>query len=178
VVNLVAAKRPYIEPDQLNINHVTRELLLNNYVRQQKNGYRRYLQEMEGIYGMVTSELQHNQLNFPDEFYEDDMVIYIDPLDGTKGFTEGHLNHITSMIGVAIEGRPRIGIIHKLFYRQQLKQGRTYFGTPECGVFVEDKFSSPIPRMQKFSTLEPFPTEDCIECKDYDLWVCGSLNKN
>jgi len=30
------------------------------------------------------------------------MVIWIDPLDGTKGFTEGHLHHITSLIGVSI----------------------------------------------------------------------------
>jgi 3'(2'), 5'-bisphosphate nucleotidase len=74
------------------------------------------------------------------------MVIWIDPLDGTKGFTEGHLNHITSMIGVSIEGRPRIGIIHKLFYKQALRQGRTYFGTPECGIFIEDKFPGQMKR--------------------------------
>jgi 3'(2'), 5'-bisphosphate nucleotidase len=48
------------------------------------------------------------------------MVIWIDPLDGTKGFVEGHLNHITSMIGLAIDGRPRAGIIHKPFYDQSL----------------------------------------------------------
>jgi 3'(2'), 5'-bisphosphate nucleotidase len=46
------------------------------------------------------------------------MVIWIDPLDGTKGFTEGHLHHITSMIGVAVNMRPRIGIIHKPFYNE------------------------------------------------------------
>lgn len=106
------------------------------------------------------------------------MVIWIDPLDGTKGFTEGHLNHITSMIGVSIGGRPRIGIIHKLFYKQALRQGRTYFGTPECGIFIEDKFPNQLKRFQKFATLAPFPTEDCIGCEDYDLWVCGSMNKN
>lgn len=54
--------------------------------------------------------------DFPSEFLEEDMVIWIDPLDGTKGFTEGHLHHITSMIGVSINKKARIGIIHKPFY--------------------------------------------------------------
>ena len=53
---------------------------------------------------------------FSDEFNEEDMVIWIDPLDGTKGFAEGHLHHITSMIGVSINKKSRIGIIHKPFY--------------------------------------------------------------
>lgn len=114
-------------------------MLLNNY-NMQKHGYRNYLLEMEEIYGMATPEADYNFYEFPDEFEEEDMTIWIDPLDGTQGFTEGHLNHITSMIGVAVNGRPRIGIIHKPFYRQQLKQGRTYFGTPECGIFIKDKF--------------------------------------
>ena len=95
---------------------------------------------MEEIYGMSTPEADFNYYEFPDEFYEDEMQIWIDPLDGTQGFVDGHLNHVTCMIGVAINGRPRIGIIHKPFYSQQLKQGRTYFGTPECGLFIKDKF--------------------------------------
>jgi 3'-phosphoadenosine 5'-phosphosulfate (PAPS) 3'-phosphatase len=117
---------------------------------------------MEQIYGVATTQHERDQLEFPDEFYEDDMVIWIDPLDGTKGFTEGHLNHVTSMIGVSIEGRPRIGVIHKLFYKQALRQGRTYFGTPECGIFIEDKFPNQMKRLHKFASLAPFPSEDCI----------------
>jgi len=54
VVGQVTPKAPYVEPDQLDVNHVSRELLLNNYVKQQKCGYRRYLQDMEQIYGMAT----------------------------------------------------------------------------------------------------------------------------
>jgi hypothetical protein len=26
--------------------------------------------------------------------------------------------------------------------------------------------------------MAPFPTEDAIDKKDYDLWVCGSMNRN
>lgn len=49
----------------------------------QKHGYRSYLDEMESIYGMSTPEADFNYYEFPDEFYEDEMVIWIDPLDGT-----------------------------------------------------------------------------------------------
>ena len=127
---------------------------------------------------MATPEADYNFYEFPDEFFEEEMVIWIDPLDGTKGFTEGHLNHITSMIGVTINGRPRCGIIHKPFYKQTLRQGRTYFGTPECGIFIKDKFPRQLRRLQRVTSLCPFPTEDAIDNPDYDMWVVGSMNTN
>ena len=133
---------------------------------------------MEQIYGMATPEADYNFYEFPDELFEEDMVIWIDPLDGTKGFTEGHMNHITAMIGVAVSGRPRIGVIHKPFYKQGLKQGRTYFGTPECGIFVKDKFPMQLKRLQRVTPLMPFPTEDAIEKEDYNMWICASMNRN
>jgi 3'-phosphoadenosine 5'-phosphosulfate (PAPS) 3'-phosphatase len=92
-------------------------MLLENY-KKHKPAHRQYLQEMEKMYGESPSDADWNYYEFPDQFYEEDMVIWIDPLDGTKGFTEGHLHHITSMIGVAVNKRPRIGIIHKPFYNE------------------------------------------------------------
>ena len=106
------------------------------------------------------------------------MVIWIDPLDGTQGFVEGHLNHITSMIGLAIDNRPRAGIIHKPFYDQSLHMQRTYFGTPECGVFVKDRFPSSLKRLQRVTTMQPFNSDEGVEDKDYKLWLCGSMNRN
>ena len=67
-----------------------------------KQCYRAYLQEIEQLNHQKTTEAAWNFFDFPDEFYEEDMVIWIDPLDGTQGFIEGHLNHIPSMIGLAI----------------------------------------------------------------------------
>ncbi len=104
-------------------------MLLDNY-KIHKIAYRDYIREQEKVFGCPPTETDWNFYEFPDEFYEDEMVIWIDPLDGTKGFTEGHLHHITSMIGVSVNKRPRIGIIHKPFYNQHYQQGRTYFGTP------------------------------------------------
>jgi hypothetical protein len=38
----ITTERPYIEPDQLNKNHISQKMLLNNY-NMQKHGYRSYL---------------------------------------------------------------------------------------------------------------------------------------
>jgi hypothetical protein len=152
-------------------------MLLENY-KVHRIGYRDYLREMEFLYGQSATDADWNFYEFPDEFYEDEMVIWIDPLDGTKGFTEGHLHHITSMIGVSVKMRPRIGIIHKPFYNEFYHQGRTYFGTPECGIFIKDKFPEKLKRLQRVTSLMPFPTEDAIEEDEYKVWICGSMNKN
>ena len=90
-------------------------MLLTNY-ETHKQCYREYLNEIETIHQQATSEAAWNFFEFPDEIYEEDMVIWVDPLDGTRGFVEGHLNHITCIIGLAIDKRPRAGIIHKPFY--------------------------------------------------------------
>ncbi len=152
-------------------------MLLENY-KIHKIAYRDYLREQQSIYGEQATDADWNHYEFPDEVIEDDMVIWIDPLDGTKGFTEGHTHHITSMIGVAVNKRPRIGIIHKPFYNKQYQQGRTYFGTPECGIFIKDKFPEKLKRLQRVTPLMPFPTDDSIPDEQYGMWVCGSYNEN
>ena len=58
-------------------------MLLQNY-QIHKGGYRDYLNEIQEIHNLKTSEAAWNFFDFPDEFYEEDMVIWIDPLDVTK----------------------------------------------------------------------------------------------
>eukprot|EP00347_Sterkiella_histriomuscorum_P009337 403341598 len=169
--------KPYIEPDQIDRQHISQKMLLENY-KIHSIAYRDYLREQEQLFGQAATDADWNFYEFPDEFYEEDMVIWIDPLDGTKGFTEGHLHHITSMIGVTVKQRPRIGIIHKPFYHGLYQQGRTYFGTPECGIFIKDKFQDKLKRLQRVTPLMPFPTDDAVDDDDYKMWVCGSFNPN
>ena len=73
---------------------------------------------------------------FTNEIYEDELTIWVDPLDGSKGFTEGHTHHLTCMIGVSIKNRPRLGIIHQPFSNQAFPGwGRSYIGLLESGLF-------------------------------------------
>lgn len=166
-----------MQPDEIDNQHISQKMLLENY-KVHSIAFRDYLREQEFLYGQSATDADWNFYEFPDEFYEDEMVIWIDPLDGTKGFTEGHLHHITSMIGVTVKQRPKIGIIHKPFYNESYRQSRTYFGTPECGLFIKDKFSEKLKRLQRVTPLMPFPTEDAVDDNDYKMWVCGSFNEN
>ena len=56
-----------------------------------------------------------NSVFYQLEIDEQDLTVWIDPLDGSKGFSEGHLDHVTTLIGVSVKDRPRLGIVHKPF---------------------------------------------------------------
>ena len=47
----------------------------------------------------------------PDELKMDEIVVYVDPLDGTREFVEGRLSHVQCLIGLCWRGRPLMGAI-------------------------------------------------------------------
>lgn len=55
----------------------------------------------------------------PEEFHnisDEDVVVWVDPLDGTSEFTQGLLDHVTILIGLSINGRAIGGVIHQPFF--------------------------------------------------------------
>lgn len=70
---------------------------------------------------------------------EEELVVWVDPLDGTKEYTEGLLDNVTVLIGVAYGGRAIAGVINQPFYNYQLGAGaalgRTMWGMPALGAF-------------------------------------------
>merc|ERR1712217_785823 len=56
------------------------------------------------------------------DLVREDVCIWVDPIDGTKEFTEGIKNAVTCLIGIAYKGDPIAGIINRPFSDQ------TYFG--------------------------------------------------
>jgi len=55
---------------------------------------------------------------------------------------------------------------------------RTYFGTPECGVFVKDRFPNKLKKLQRVTSMLPFDSDESVDPDYYKLWVCGSMNTN
>uniref|UniRef100_A0A8C4RG83 3'(2'),5'-bisphosphate nucleotidase 1 n=1 Tax=Erpetoichthys calabaricus TaxID=27687 RepID=A0A8C4RG83_ERPCA len=73
---------------------------------------------------------------------EEELVVWVDPLDGTKEYTEGLLDHVTVLIGVAYEGRAIGGVINQPFYNYEMGPGavlgRTIWGVLGLGAFGFD----------------------------------------
>lgn len=62
--------------------------------------------------------------------FEDDICFWIDPLDGTGGFVNGHTEHVTCNIGITVKGKPLFGVIGKPFPNadQKPQLSSTYVG--------------------------------------------------
>lgn len=66
---------------------------------------------------------------------EQDLVIWVDPLDGTSEYTQGFLEHVTVLIGLAVHNRAVGGIIHQPYYKHRDGNdiGRTIWGLKGLG---------------------------------------------
>lgn len=66
---------------------------------------------------------------------EEDLVVWVDPLDGTAEYTKGFLEHVTVLIGVSYQNRAIGGVIHQPFFANDggASFGRTIWGLRELG---------------------------------------------
>lgn len=67
---------------------------------------------------------------------EEDITIWVDPLDGTTEFVKGALLQVTVLIGISVGGRSVAGVIHQPFFGhpEELK-GRTMWALVGLGCF-------------------------------------------
>ena len=71
---------------------------------------------------VATPDPQAQQLEMPADLAAaalDSITVWVDPLDGTKEFTQGLLDHVTVLIGMAVGGRAVAGVVLQPFYNHQ-----------------------------------------------------------
>jgi|TARA_B110000285_G_C14952040_1_gene527295 3'-phosphoadenosine 5'-phosphosulfate (PAPS) 3'-phosphatase len=74
-----------------------------------------------------------------DTFSTEKATVWIDPLDGTKDFCNGNLSAVTVLVGLAIDGVPKIGVVHNPFKTNENDGvGMTMFATQEHGAYQLD----------------------------------------
>lgn len=67
---------------------------------------------------------------------EKDIVIWVDPLDGTSEYTQGFLEHVTVMIGLSVCDEAVGGVIHQPYFKtnsSDIADGRTIWGLKGLG---------------------------------------------
>ena len=68
-----------------------------------------------------------------------DVVVWVDPLDGTSEYTQGLLDHVTTLIGIGVKGVATAGVIHQPFYNYKeaafVPRGHTMWGMIGLGAF-------------------------------------------
>lgn len=77
---------------------------------------------------------------------EEEIVIWVDPLDGTAEYTQGLLDHVTVLIGMAVKGKAVAGVIYQPYYNYQnkgAKLGRAIWGIVGVGSFGYTKCPPP-----------------------------------
>jgi 3'-phosphoadenosine 5'-phosphosulfate (PAPS) 3'-phosphatase len=93
---------------------------------------------------------------------------------------------VTTLIGVAIQGRPRIGVIHKPYFDKNEfgeEISKTYMGSIECGLFTSeynytytaDYDASHIDR--NFNYCQPFSPSPVLNPKTYEPHIAATLNR-
>ncbi|KAM4771871.1 3'(2'),5'-bisphosphate nucleotidase 1 [Rhinophrynus dorsalis] len=95
----------------------------------------------EGLIELGQSDeiLKHSCPSQYSNIKEEELVVWVDPLDGTKEYTEGLLDHVTVLIGIAYEGKAIAGVINQPYYNYQAGNdavlGRTIWGVLGIGSF-------------------------------------------
>ncbi|CAD5118703.1 DgyrCDS7385 [Dimorphilus gyrociliatus] len=70
---------------------------------------------------------------------DDQIIIWIDPLDGTAEYTQGLLDHVTVLIGVTVNGEAVGGVIYQPYFNYKAgpdaELGRTIWGIVGVGAY-------------------------------------------
>jgi 3'(2'), 5'-bisphosphate nucleotidase len=75
----------------------------------------------------------------------DQLTVWVDPLDGTKEFADGYLDHVTILIGIAVGNEAVAGVINQPFYVNESPKsvGRIVAGMVGAGAIGAGRHGPP-----------------------------------
>ncbi|ELT98080.1 hypothetical protein CAPTEDRAFT_156570 [Capitella teleta] len=78
---------------------------------------------------------------------DEDITVWVDPLDGTAEYTQGLLDHVTVLIGIAVKGEAVAGVVYQPYFNYQAGAdaalGRCIWGIIGLGSFGFEPKSPP-----------------------------------
>ena len=94
------------------------------------------MSEVETDWVVSTKDQEALKVTAPSQWADvklEDLTVWVDPLDGTKEFTQGLLDHVTVLVGIAVGSKAVAGVIHQPYYNYQAASqgaslGRTFYG--------------------------------------------------
>ncbi|KAL3117336.1 hypothetical protein niasHT_006363 [Heterodera trifolii] len=114
-----------------------------------------FFKDNDAIEVVPSLEVLRSDERVPDDLRRielQDLVVWVDPLDGTSDFTKSKdnralLRHVTVLIGITYKGRPVAGIVHQPFYNGE--QSRTVWSIVGVGTFGLQKTAQQIANIQR-----------------------------
>ena len=107
-------------------------------------------------------------------FNTKDAIVWIDPLDGTSDFVKNNLPACTVLVGLAIKGYSRLGVVHQPFSDADESKGKTYYATAEHGVWeldCDEKQSAQDALNRSPKLLQPYENDEVTAETDIKIAV-------
>jgi 3'(2'), 5'-bisphosphate nucleotidase len=113
------------------------------------------------------------------EMHPDEVVVWVDPLDGTREFTEGNLECVTTLIGITHRGTPVGGVVGQPWFTTDA--GRTLYsadGMAGVGGPLQRPADEPQQKPRfKIVTTKSHMTEAMMtevrQCNPTEIWQLG-----
>jgi 3'-phosphoadenosine 5'-phosphosulfate (PAPS) 3'-phosphatase len=94
----------------------------------------------------TTDEVDFNIINENEveDTLQDELCLFIDPIDSTDNFIKKSFCPVTSLVGITKNLKPYIGFVHYPIYEGKENNSITFFNIPSKGIFYYNTFTNEI----------------------------------
>jgi 3'-phosphoadenosine 5'-phosphosulfate (PAPS) 3'-phosphatase len=82
--------------------------------------------------------------NQVEDSQQDELCLFIDPIDSTDSFIKKNFIPVTCLVGITKNSKPFIGFVHYPLYEGKENNSLTFFNIPSKGIFSYNTFTNEI----------------------------------